>query len=190
MSIKRLILTLISLCNKSTWLGLEKQHHGLAQQSHRKWTAGSWVNVQGLFDPSTSPPVHPVQLLILRIYDFRMKRSCWSAQMKTYIWSLELCDECRHDILEDLLNCCIIFVRGFSHAEGVTAVSGASSLMKETCSVWGKKPIIMRQFVFMTNKHRFNSAVSHSPCVDLSSVCMCSGQRQSDLEKESKITDC
>lgn len=53
-SVKHLIFMFISLCNKSAWIGLEKNHHGLALTSYGKWTAGA----KGLLDPSTSTP-HP-----------------------------------------------------------------------------------------------------------------------------------
>lgn len=46
-----------------------KKMYALAQHSHGKQTAGSRAKVQGLLDPSTSPPIHHrviFQLLTLR----------------------------------------------------------------------------------------------------------------------------
>lgn len=52
--------TFISLCNNHPRLGKKETHHGLALHSHEKQTPASWVNVQGVLNPSTAPPSHPI----------------------------------------------------------------------------------------------------------------------------------
>lgn len=98
LSVKHFIYMFISLCNKHKVVMSGKKHHGLAQHSHRKWTAASQVEVWGLSDSSTSTPTHPIetlQLLMLCCQQqcFKLKPPDGKRCLFTFVSDAEITDD-------------------------------------------------------------------------------------------------